>query len=84
MLSSPGPGFEPSLLVWPTSYEPLEDGSGVRGDGVEVHVGDAVSFGGASYSQGEEDFVAERLVGPPIKEECVTGRYGLVTSMPSD
>lgn len=82
MLESPGPGFERTLLIWPSSYVPLQDGAGVRGDGVELLLGDEVLLGGGEYT--DEAWVKERLIGPPVKSDCLTGRYALITSMPQE
>lgn len=82
MFESPGPGIERTLLVWPSSYVPLEGGAGVRGDGVELLLGDEVLLGGGEYT--DETWVKERLIGPPVKPECLTGRYALITSMPQE
>lgn len=82
MFEAPGPGSERTLLVWPASYVPLEGGAGVRGDGVELRLGEVVLLGGGEYT--DEAWVNERLIGPPIQAECQTGRYALITSMPQD
>lgn len=82
MFESPGPGYERTLLVWPSSYVPLEGGAGVLGDGVELLLGDEVLLGGGEYT--DEAWVKERLIGPPVKPECLTGRYALITSMPQE
>jgi hypothetical protein len=82
MLESAGPAYERTLLIWPPSYTPLEDGAGVQGDGIELLLGDEVLLGGGEYS--DEAWVNERLIGPPIQSECLTRLYTLITSMPED
>ncbi len=82
MLESAGPAYERTLLIWPPSYTPLEDGAGVQGDGIELLLGDEVLLGGGEYS--DEAWVNERLIGPPIQPECLTRLYTLITSMPED
>jgi len=82
MFESPGPGYERTLLVWPSSYVLLGGGAGVLGDGVELLLGDVVLLGGGEYT--DEAWVKERLIGPPVKPECLTGRYALITSMPQE
>ena len=68
-----------TMIIWPTDFAPLPDGTGVQGDGHVLLVGDEVEFGGGEYT--DEAWVMERLVGPPMALECRIGRYVLVTSV---
>jgi hypothetical protein len=81
MLEAAAPGEKRTLLVWPITYRPVDGGQGVQGDGVLLHVGDEVVFGGGSYT--DEAWVTDRLLGPPIRLACRTGQYALVTSFVS-
>lgn len=81
MFEAGAPGGQRTLLVWPTTYRPVDGGQGVEGDGMVLHVGEEVVLGGGEYT--DEAWVTDHLVGPPILPACRTGRYALVTSIGS-
>ena len=47
LMIEPNPPNGPrTLIVWPATYRPINGVQGAEGDGVVVHVGDEVLFGG--------------------------------------